>query len=74
MKSRNVEITTEFIRLDALLKLCGLVGTGGHAKMVIQEGAVQVDDVPCLMRGKKIRPNDKVCYDGYEITVSYKNG
>ena len=33
-----IPITTEFIRLDAALKLSGLVDTGGQAKMLIQEG------------------------------------
>ena len=31
-------IATEFIRLDAFLKLCDAVQSGGHAKIVIQDG------------------------------------
>ena len=36
----DVEISTEFIKLDALLKFAALVGTGGEAKYVIAEGLV----------------------------------
>ena len=34
----DITITTEFIKLQDLLKLANLVGTGGEAKIVIQEG------------------------------------
>ena len=46
-----IPITTEFIRLDAALKLSGLVDTGGQAKMLIQEGHVLVGGEPCPLRG-----------------------
>lgn len=48
----NIQITTEFIRLDALLKFAALVGTGGEAKYVIAEGLVKVNGEACTMRGK----------------------
>ena len=38
-----IEITTEFIRLDSLLKLGGAMDTGGQAKFVIQNGEVTVN-------------------------------
>lgn len=69
----EITITTEFIKLQDLLKLANLVGTGGEAKIVIQEGEVFVNGEICTMRGKKIRPGDKVAYDGEELTVSYAN-
>ena len=43
----KIEIDTEFIRLDALLKLGGAVETGGQAKFVIQNGEVLVNGEPC---------------------------
>lgn len=67
----DITITTEFIKLQDLLKLANLVGTGGEAKIVIQNGDVSVNDEVCTMRGKKIRPGDKVAFDGKELTVSY---
>lgn len=48
----DVEISTEFIKLDALLKFAALVGTGGEAKYVIAEGLVEVNGEKCTMRGK----------------------
>ena len=66
----EITITTE---LQDLLKLANLVGTGGEAKIVIQEGEVCVNGEVCTMRGKKIRPGDTVDYDGEELTVSYAN-
>ena len=69
----EITITTEFIKLQDLLKLVNLVGTGGEAKIVIQEGKASVNGEVCTMRGKKIRPGDTVDYDGKELTVSYAN-
>ena len=69
----NIIITTEFIKLQDLLKFANLVGTGGEAKIIIQEGEVKVNGEVCTMRGKKIRPGDVVELDGQLLTVSYEN-
>lgn len=53
-----IEIDTEFIRLDAMLKLGGAFDTGGQAKFVIQNGGVAVNGEICTMRGKKMRDGD----------------
>ena len=34
----QLEITTEFIKLDSALKLANLTQSGGEAKSIIQEG------------------------------------
>lgn len=47
----DITITTEFIKLQDLLKLANLVGTGGEAKIVIQNGDVSVNGEVCKMRG-----------------------
>ena len=60
---KKVKIETEFIRLDSFLKMCDAVQSGGHAKMVIQDGNVKVNGEICTMRGKKIRPSDKVEFE-----------
>ena len=60
MKQEEVKITTEYIKLDAFLKFCGAVPTGGQAKELVQDGAVLVNGEPCSMRGKKLRPGDQV--------------
>lgn len=53
-------ITTDFIRLDAFLKLCDAVQSGGHAKIVIQDGEIKVNGEVCEQRGKKLHVGDKV--------------
>lgn len=69
----NIVITTEFIKLQDLLKFASLVSTGGEAKIIIQEGEVKVNGEVCTMRGKKIRPGDIVELGGGTYTVSYEN-
>ena len=55
MEKMQIEIKTEFIKLDSLLKFAGLTDTGGLAKEIIQQGLVKVNGEVCTMRGKKIR-------------------
>lgn len=69
MAKHEISITTEFIKLDALLKFSGLADTGGEAKILIQEGQVLVNGEVCTMRGKKIRSGDTVSIDEEEVTV-----
>ncbi len=69
MEKMQIEIKTEFIKLDSLLKFAGLTDTGGLAKEVIQHGIVKVNGEVCTMRGKKIRSGDTVAVEGYEVTV-----
>lgn len=65
-----VKITTEYIKLDQLLKFAAVVETGGIAKEVIQYGEVKVNGEICTMRGKKLRPGDKVLFEDFEIIVN----
>lgn len=66
----DVEISTEFIKLDALLKFAALVGTGGEAKYVIAEGLVEVNGKKCTMRGKKLHAGDTVTFAGETIKIT----
>ena len=63
------KIDTPFIRLDAFLKLCNAVQTGGHAKLVIQNGEVRVNGEICLQRGKKLHDGDVAEYDNVQYTI-----
>lgn len=67
----TVTITTEYIKLQDLLKFTSLVSTGGEAKVMISEGEVMVNGEICLQRGRKIRPGDAVKYHGHDIAVKY---
>lgn len=70
MQKDSITITTEFIKLDSLLKFANAVATGGEAKQIVQDGLVKVNGEVCTMRGKKIRPGDVVEVDAQlELTV-----
>ena len=66
---QEIYIKEEFIRLDSAMKLGGLVMTGGHAKMVIQNGEVKVNGEVCLMRGKKLHKGDIVEFENNSVIV-----
>lgn len=66
---KPIYIDTEFIRLEALLKLADAVPSGGVAKLLIQEGEAMVNGEICTMRGKKLREGDKVSFQGSEFVV-----
>lgn len=65
MKKKNdeieiVEINTEFIKLDQLLKWANFTASGVESKMFILNGEVKVNGEVETRRGKKI-------YDGYVV-------
>ncbi|WP_313528678.1 RNA-binding S4 domain-containing protein [Anaerotignum sp.] len=62
---QEVAIHTEFIKLQQILKLAGLVGQGSDVKVLISEGLVYVNGQQALERGKKIRANDVVEVKGF---------
>ncbi|MBE6949411.1 MAG: RNA-binding S4 domain-containing protein [Ruminococcaceae bacterium] len=71
-REQNIEIETDFIKLDALLKFAAIVQTGGEAKMVIADGMVKVDGEVCTQRGKKIYPGQKVTFEDIKLIISKK--
>ncbi|QDV58494.1 RNA-binding S4 domain-containing protein [Rosistilla oblonga] len=48
------------IRLDNFIKLTGVVGTGGQAKMLIQNGEVTVNGEVETRRRKKLTIGDEI--------------
>lgn len=66
----KIEIYSDFIKLDAFLKYAALVGTGGEAKMLIQDGMVLVNDEVCTQRGKKLRAGDRVELGGEKFVIA----
>ena len=65
----EIEIYSDFIKLDAFLKFCGAVGTGGEAKLRIAAGEVKVNGDVCTQRGKKLRNGDRVTLGPEEFGV-----
>ena len=69
MRTEKIKIDSEFIKLQDLLKLGGAVDTGGMAKVVIQNGEVEVNGEICTMRGKKMHSGDFAVFDGLRLEV-----
>lgn len=69
MDYKKISVKEDFIRLDSAMKLAGLVSTGGHAKLVIQNGEVTVNGEICLQRGRKLYRGDTAEYDGAGFVV-----
>lgn len=70
MEERPLPITTPFIKLDAALKFSGIAETGGHAKLLVEEGKIRVNGAPCGVRGKKLYPGDTFEYKNQRFTVT----
>ncbi len=69
MEYKEIYIKEDFIRLDSALKLASFVQTGGHAKFVIQNGEVKVNNEICLQRGKKLKIGDTAEYEKKGLIV-----
>ena len=65
-----VKIYTEFIKLEAALKLANAVESGGMAKNMILDALAKVNGEVCTMRGKKLYPGDQITYDGTVYLIS----
>jgi ribosome-associated protein len=67
--NESYDITTEYIKLDSLLKGVNAVGSGGEAKLVITDGLVTVNGEVELRRGRKLYPGDRVRLGGQGFLV-----
>ena len=69
MKEQPLAIRTPFIKLDQALKFSGVAETGGHAKELIEKGAVRVNNEVCETRGKKLYPGDSFEYKNLRFLI-----
>ncbi len=69
MDSQRIQIDSDYIKLDSLLKLAGLVMSGGEAKLVIQDGLVKVNGDVEIRRGRKLYPGDCVELEGAPAVI-----
>jgi ribosome-associated protein len=69
MQKTTFELTSEFVELNQLLKLAGVVDSGGAGKHVVASGAVSVDGQKELRKTAKIRAGQVVTLDGIRIDV-----
>jgi len=57
------------IRLGQLLKLAGIVGSGGEAKALIADGAVTVNGEVEARRGRQLHRGDTLAAAGEELRL-----
>ncbi|HEX7812382.1 MAG TPA: RNA-binding S4 domain-containing protein [Burkholderiales bacterium] len=69
MKTVEITLRSEFIRLCDLLKVAGVAESGGQGKHMVAGGLVTVDGLPENRKTAKIRAGQKVECSGYSITV-----
>ena len=69
--AQPLHIHTEFIKLDAALKLANVIESGGMAKTVIQDEQVKVNGEICTMRGKKLYNGDKFGFNGDTYVIQH---
>lgn len=67
---KDIKISTDYIKLDQLLKFTGEIETGGQAKELILSGKVKVNEEIEQRRGKKIYPGDRVEFLNFKYVVS----
>lgn len=60
----KIGIQTEYIKLQQLLKLSGIIMQGSDIKILIEENKIKVNGVIVNQRGKKIYPGDIVDIKG----------
>ena len=71
MQKEIVEITTEFITMDKLLKFSGVADTGGQAFLIVEDGVVRLNGQLVTEKRKKVYPGDIVDIDNQiELTVA----
>jgi len=66
---RDVPIRDDTIRLGQLLKLAGVVDSGGEAKDVLEAGDVRVNDEPEQRRGRQLGRGDVVAVAGEQLRI-----
>ncbi|MBQ2902291.1 MAG: RNA-binding S4 domain-containing protein [Agathobacter sp.] len=65
----NIREDEEFIKLGQALKKASVVGSGVEAKIVIQDGLVELNGEVEVQRGKKLYDGDIVSYNGETIKI-----
>jgi ribosome-associated protein len=62
----------ESIKLSQFLKWVGAVQTGGEAKLLIQDGLVQVNGAIETRRGRQLVAGDRVTIEGKTYKVEWR--
>ena len=65
----KVIIRDDFIKLGQAMKVAGMVGSGVDAKMLIQDGQVEVNGEVEYQRGKKLHEGDVITFNGESVQI-----
>ena len=65
----TITIRDDFIKLGQAMKLAGMVGSGVDAKLVIQDGQVEVNGEVDTRRGRKLVEGDMVTFNGESFRI-----
>ncbi len=66
----TIYIKDDFIKLGQAMKLAGCVGSGVDAKMVIQDGLVEVNGEVDTRRGRKLTEGDVFTFQGESFQIA----
>ena len=66
---RDIEISGNTIRLGQLLKVAGVVDSGGEAKALIADGRVSVNGEVETRRGRQLHAGDELATAGQELRL-----
>ena len=66
---QEFQLTSDYIELIKLLKLAGVAETGGHAKIIVDEGEVLRNGKPEFRKKAKLRAGDVIEVMGEKIKL-----
>ena len=66
---QEIKVRDEFIKLSQALKAADLVSSGVEAKIVVQDGQVEVNGEVDTRRGRKLVPGDVITFDGKSVKI-----
>ena len=69
MTDREIVLRDGAIRLGQLIKLAGLVDSGGEVKAFLNDEPVLINGEPEARRGRQLRPGDIVEAAGERLTL-----
>ena len=73
MVQKNIELRKgeEYITLGVLLKIAGIIDTGGQAKFFLAENTVLVNGEEDNRRGRKLYHGDKIQTQGQTFIIDW---
>ena len=65
----TIKLREDYIKLGQALKAADLVSSGVEAKIVVQDGQVEVNGEVDTRRGRKLVPGDVITFDGKSVKI-----